>query len=175
MSAVAHRQTAPGVAVAVTVNGQPARRTVAAGRLLSELIRDDLHLTGTHVGCGTGACGSCTVLLDGEPVRSCLVLARQADGCSIETIEGVGTPDALHPIQAAFRTHHALQCGFCTPGFVMSAVALFRRNARPTAAAIDAMLQDHLCRCTGYRNIAEALHAVARGGAGTSAADTGAV
>lgn len=175
MSAVVPLHPAVGVTVSVTVNGQPARRSVAANRLLSELIRDDLHLTGTHVGCGTGACGSCTVLLDGEPVRACLVLARQADGASIETIESVGTPEALHPIQAAFRAHHALQCGFCTPGFVMSAVALFRRNARPTAAEIERVLQDHLCRCTGYRNIAEALHAVARDAApGSRAAENSA-
>ena len=148
----------------VTINGQPTCRAVSANKLLSELIRDDLGLTGTHVGCGTGACGSCTVLLDGEPVRSCLVLARQVDGSAVETIESVGTPDALHPIQAAFRVHHALQCGFCTPGFIMSAVALFRHNARPTDAEIDAVIQGHLCRCTGYRNIAEALRAVARDG-----------
>ena len=102
------------------------------------------------------------MLLDGEPVRACLVLARQADGSTIETIESVGTAEALHPIQAAFRAHHALQCGFCTPGLIMSAVALFRRNPCPTDAEIDDTLQGHLCRCTGYRNIAEALRAVAR-------------
>ena len=149
----------------LTVNGQSMRRAIPANRLLSELIRDDLRLTGTHVGCGTGACGSCTVLLDGDPVRACLVLAHQVDGSNVETIEGVGTPEALHPIQVAFRAHHALQCGFCTPGFIMSSLALFRRTARPSDAEIDAVLQGHLCRCTGYRTIAEALRAVARDGA----------
>ena len=150
------------VSLTLTVNGQLACHAVSANRLLSEFIRDDLRLTGTHVGCGTGACGSCTVLLDGEPVRACLMLARQAESSTVETIESVGTPEALHPIQTAFRAHHALQCGFCTPGFIMSAVALFRRNPRPTDAEIDDVVQGHLCRCTGYRNIAEALRAVAR-------------
>ena len=162
MSIDVRTQSAAVATVTVTVNGQLASRAVPANRLLSDLIRDDLQLTGTHVGCGTGACGSCTVLLDGDPVRACLVLARQADGSAVETIESVGTSQALHPIQAAFRAHHALQCGFCTPGFIMSALALFRRSACPTDAEIDDTLQGHLCRCTGYRNIAEALRTVAR-------------
>ncbi len=156
--------SAPSKAVVVTVNGQQSACSVRPRLLLSELLRDELRLTGTHVGCGTGACGSCTVLLDGEPVRSCLVLAAQADGATIETVESVGTPDALHPIQSALREHHGLQCGFCTPGFVMSAVALFRRSARPTRDEIDEMMQGHLCRCTGYRNISDALVSVANAG-----------
>jgi aerobic carbon-monoxide dehydrogenase small subunit len=156
--------TASSRTVSVRVNGQNTACTVSPRLLLSELLRDELRLTGTHVGCGTGACGSCTVLLDGEPVRSCLVLAAQADGSAIETIESVGAPDALHPIQAAFREHHGLQCGFCTPGFIMSAVALFRRSARPSRGEIDEMMQGHLCRCTGYRNIVEALVSVSDAG-----------
>lgn len=147
--------------IAVTVNGEPSDAAVPARLLLSEFLRDRLGLTGTHVGCGTGACGSCTVLLDGAPVRSCLVLAVQADGAAIETIEGVGAPERLHPVQQAFHDHHALQCGFCTPGLVMAAVALFRAAPRPAPEALEAMLQGHLCRCTGYRNIAEALASVA--------------
>jgi aerobic-type carbon monoxide dehydrogenase small subunit (CoxS/CutS family) len=105
------------------------------------------------------------VLLDGEPVRSCLLLALQADGARVETIEGVGTPEHLHPVQSAFQAHHALQCGFCTPGIVMSAVALFRRTPHPDEVEIATMLQDHLCRCTGYRNMVEALGTLAAAGA----------
>jgi len=156
--------TAPATSIALTVNGQRTECTVRPRLLLTELLRDELRLTGTHVGCGTGACGSCTVLLDGEPVRACLVLAVQADGAAIETVESVGTPESLHPIQAAFRAHHALQCGFCTPGFIMSAVALFRRSPCASEAEIAAMMQGHLCHCTGYRNITEALHSVANAG-----------
>jgi carbon-monoxide dehydrogenase small subunit len=147
--------------ISMTVNGQTMECGVRPRQLLTEVLRDDLQLTGTHVGCGTGHCGSCTVLLDGEPVRGCLTLAAQADGCSIETIESVGSQDALHPIQAAFRLHHALQCGFCTPGFIMSAVALFRRSPHPGSSEIEDMMQGHLCRCTGYRNIADALKSLA--------------
>jgi carbon-monoxide dehydrogenase small subunit len=153
--------TEPTYGLSLKVNGQPVESAVAPRLLLSELLRDELGLTGTHVGCGTGACGSCTVLLDGEPVRACLMLAIQADGAAVETVESVGSPDRLHPVQEAFEAHHALQCGFCTPGILMSAVALFRRNARPDDAEIETMLQGHLCRCTGYRNIVEALGAVA--------------
>ncbi|MET0314436.1 MAG: (2Fe-2S)-binding protein [Hansschlegelia sp.] len=153
--------TTPNTPISLTVNGERVERVVRHRLLLSELLRDELRLTGTHVGCGTGACGSCTVLLDGEPARSCLTLAVQADGMAVETVESVGTPEALHPIQAAFRAHHALQCGFCTPGFIMSAVALFRRSPKPAPAEIDDMVQGHLCRCTGYRNITEALRSVA--------------
>lgn len=153
--------TSPATSIALTVNGQRTECTVRPRLLLTELLRDELRLTGTHVGCGTGACGSCTVLLDGEPARACLVLAVQADGAAVETIESVGTPESLHPVQAAFRAHHALQCGFCTPGFIMSAVALFRRSPHASEAEIAATMQGHLCRCTGYRNITEALRSVA--------------
>ncbi len=156
--------TSPVTSIALTVNGQRTECSVRPRLLLTELLRDELRLTGTHVGCGTGACGSCTVLLDGEPARACLVLAVQADGAAVETIESVGTPESLHPVQAAFRAHHALQCGFCTPGFIMSAVALFRRSPRASEAEIAAVMQGHLCRCTGYRNIADALHSVANAG-----------
>lgn len=147
--------------IAATVNGEPAEATVPPRLLLSELLRDRLGLTGTHVGCGTGACGSCTVLVDGAPMRACLMLAVQADGATIETIESVGGPEGLHPVQQAFQDHHALQCGFCTPGIVMAAVSLFREDPQPSPEALDAMLQGHLCRCTGYRNIAEALATLA--------------
>ncbi|MFC7052045.1 (2Fe-2S)-binding protein [Hansschlegelia quercus] len=153
--------TSSAFQMTLTVNGERSDHAVRPRLLLSELLRDTLRLTGTHVGCGTGACGSCTVLLDGEPVRSCLTLAVQADGSEVETIESVGTPEALHPVQAAFNKSHALQCGFCTPGFIMSAVALFRRSAKPSGEQIDSMLQGHLCRCTGYRNIKEALRSAA--------------
>jgi carbon-monoxide dehydrogenase small subunit len=156
--------TSPATSFTLMVNGQRTECTVRPRLLLTELLRDELRLTGTHVGCGTGACGSCTVLLDGEPVRACLVLAVQADGATVETIESVGTPESLHPVQAAFRAHHALQCGFCTPGFIMSAVALFRRSPYASEAEIAAMMQGHLCRCTGYRNITEALRSVADAG-----------
>ena len=150
--------------VSLVVNGQLFELAIASRMLLSDFLRDGLGLTGTHVGCGTGACGSCTVLVDDEPVRACLMLALQAEGARVETIEYVGTPERLHPVQQAFQTHHALQCGFCTPGIVMSAVALFRRTPHPDEAQIGAMLQDHLCRCTGYRNMMEALSAVAASG-----------
>ena len=156
--------TSPAAPIALMVNGQRTGCTVRPRLRLTELLRDELRLTGTHVGCGTGACGSCTVLLDGGPIRACLVLAVQADGAAVETIESVGTPESLHPVQAAFRAHHALQCGFCTPGFIMSAVALFRRSPRASEAEIAATVQGHLCRCTGYRNITDALHSVANAG-----------
>jgi aerobic-type carbon monoxide dehydrogenase small subunit (CoxS/CutS family) len=145
----------------VTVNGEPIFAAVPSGRLLADFLRDELGLTGTHIGCGEGPCGSCTVLLNGEPVRSCLMLALQAQGCSIETIESVGTSTELHPVQAALHEHHALQCGFCTPGLVMSSVAMFRTNPHPSRGEIATMLQGHLCRCTGYRNIIEALETLA--------------
>jgi carbon-monoxide dehydrogenase small subunit len=147
--------------VSVTVNGERANLHVSPRRLLADLLRDDLGLTGTHVGCGTGECGSCTVIIDGETVRSCLTLAVQADGASIETIESVGSSGRLHPVQQAFHTHHALQCGFCTPGIVISAVALFRKNTKPADAEIAEVLQGHLCRCTGYRNMIDALRSIA--------------
>jgi carbon-monoxide dehydrogenase small subunit len=143
------------------VNGQVISARVASPLRLADFLRDQLGLTGTHIGCGEGPCGSCTVLLDGEPVRSCLMLALQAQGCSIETIESVGCDADLHPVQAALQQHHALQCGFCTPGLVMSAVSLFRNNPHPSRNEIATMLQGHLCRCTGYLNIIEAMETLA--------------
>jgi carbon-monoxide dehydrogenase small subunit len=147
--------------ISMMVNGEAVECAVRPRALLAEVLRDDLRLTGTHVGCGTGHCGSCTVLIDGEPVRSCLMLAVQAEGTTVETVESVGSQRELHAIQAAFQEHHALQCGFCTPGFIMSTVALFRRSPQPKTLEIDDMLQGHLCRCTGYRNIRDAVHSLA--------------
>jgi aerobic carbon-monoxide dehydrogenase small subunit len=147
--------------VNLIVNGQTISARVPPALRLADFLRDDLGLTGTHIGCGEGPCGSCTVLLDSQPVRSCLMLAVQAQGCSIETIEGVGGDTELHPVQAALHQHHALQCGFCTPGLVMSAVSLFRTNPHPSRNEIATMLQGHLCRCTGYLNIIEAMETLA--------------
>ncbi|PYO85231.1 MAG: (2Fe-2S)-binding protein [Gemmatimonadetes bacterium] len=143
----------------VTVNGIQYRRDVEPRLLLSDFLRQDLGLTGTHVGCEHGVCGACTVLLDGEPVRSCLMLAVQADGAELTTVEGLapGGPDELHPLQAAFRQAHALQCGFCTPGILMTLVAFLRDHAAPGDAEIRDALGGHLCRCTGYQNIIDAV------------------
>ena len=143
----------------VTVNGIQYRRDVEPRLLLSDFLRQDLGLTGTHVGCEHGVCGACTVLLDGEPVRSCLMLAVQADGAALTTVEGLapGGPDELHPLQSAFREAHALQCGFCTPGILMTLVAFLRDHAAPGEAEIRDVLGGHLCRCTGYQNIIDAV------------------
>jgi carbon-monoxide dehydrogenase small subunit len=141
----------------VTVNGVGHRRSVESRLLLSDFLRQDLGLTGTHVGCEHGVCGACTVLLDGEPVRSCLAFAVQAEGHEITTVEGLGTADDLHPLQAAFHQSHALQCGFCTPGFLMTLVAFLRDRATPTDADIRDELSGNLCRCTGYQNIVDAV------------------
>lgn len=131
-------------------------------KTLADFIREDLGLTGTHLGCEHGVCGACTVLLNGDPVRSCLMFAVQVDGAHIETVEGLASGETLHPIQAAFRDHHGLQCGFCTPGFLMSAVALLREVSQPTDEQILETLGGHLCRCTGYQGIIEAVRAAAR-------------
>ena len=143
----------------VTVNGIQYRRDVEPRHRLSDFLRQDLGLTGTHVGCEHGVCGACTVLLDGEPVRSCLMLAVQADGAALTTVEGLapGGPDELHPLQTAFREAHALQCGFCTPGILMTLVAFLRDHAAPGEAEIRDALGGHLCRCTGYQNIIDAV------------------
>jgi aerobic carbon-monoxide dehydrogenase small subunit len=149
-------------AVTIEING--ARRTieVPARKLLVQLIRDDLGLTGTHVGCDTSQCGACTVEIDGRAVKSCTVLAVMADGVSITTIEGVSPPGAtLDPVQAAFHEHHALQCGFCTPGMVMSVRELLKNNPDPTEAEIRHGLAGNICRCTGYHNIVRAVEALA--------------
>jgi len=148
------------VKVSLTVNGTRHEREVAPSTLLVDLIRNHLGLTGTHVGCDTSQCGACTVHLDGRSVKSCTMLALQADGRSITTIEGIGGTDALHPMQAAFRECHALQCGFCTPGMIMSAIDLVQRGDARDEASVRAGLEGNLCRCTGYHNIVRAvLHA----------------
>lgn len=147
--------------VRVKVNGTVWERPVKVRRLLSDFLREDLGLTGTHVGCEHGVCGACTVLLDGEPVRSCLMLAVQADGAEIETVEGLARDGELHPLQRAFWEHHAVQCGFCTPGFLMTAAWMLRRNPRPTEEQVREALAGNLCRCTGYHNIVRAVLAAA--------------
>jgi carbon-monoxide dehydrogenase small subunit len=147
------------------VNGEQIELEVAARRLLVHVIRDDLGLTGTHVGCDTGNCGACTIHLDGEPVKSCMMLAVQADGAKIGTIEGLAGDGELTPLQQAFNTHHALQCGYCTPGMLMSATALLERNPHPTEDEVRYALQGNICRCTGYVNIVEAVVAAGGGSA----------
>ena len=150
--------------IAFTLNGQRVERTVEARLLLSDFLRHDLELTGTHVGCEHGVCGACTVLLDGEAVRSCLVFAVQVDGARVETVESLGTEQALSPLQESFREAHGLQCGFCTPGILMTLVPFLRDNPSPNEDEIRGALSGNLCRCTGYANIIEAVKiAVARG------------
>lgn len=149
------------VAVEVTVNGQSYRREVEPRLLLVQLLREELRLTGTHIGCDTTYCGACTVLLNGEPVKSCTVLAVQADGGQILTVEGLEKDGELHPLQRAFSEHHGLQCGYCTPGMLMSAYALLERNPDPGLKEIRKGIQGNLCRCTGYQNIFTAISAAA--------------
>lgn len=149
--------------IEVTVNGQHYERSVPVRLLLSDFIRHELQLTGTHVGCEHGVCGCCTVLLNGEAVRSCLMLAVQADGMAITTIEGMaGTQSELHPIQQAFREKHGLQCGFCTPGIIMTVHAMLHENPAPSEEQIRHELSGNLCRCTGYQNIVEAVKLAAQ-------------
>ena len=143
--------------VSLTVNDEAITADVPDNTLLVELLRDHLGLTGTHVGCDTSQCGACTVHLDGIAVKACTVLAAQADGTAVATIEGIGSPEALHPMQAAFRECHGLQCGFCTPGMIMSALDLVRRNADPDEATVRRELEGNFCRCTGYHNIVRAV------------------
>jgi carbon-monoxide dehydrogenase small subunit len=145
------------VSVQVTVNGEPRRVEVEPRLLLVHLLRDQLGLTGTHVGCDTSNCGACTVHLDGESVKSCTVLAVQADGAEIQTIEGLGTEGDLHPLQEAFWKAHGLQCGYCTPGMIMAAADLLQRNPDPTEEEVRHGLEGNLCRCTGYHNIVKAV------------------
>jgi len=152
-------------AIAVTVNGTVYEREVEARKLLIHFIRDDLDLTGSHIGCDTGNCGACSVLVDGTLVKSCMLLAVQADGAEIETVEGLAEGDELTTLQQAFSDHHALQCGYCTPGMLMSATALLRANPSPTEDQIRKALQGNICRCTGYWNIFEAVGAAAERGA----------
>jgi aerobic-type carbon monoxide dehydrogenase small subunit (CoxS/CutS family) len=141
----------------ITVNGRRRREEVEPRLLLSDFLRHTLGLTGTHVGCEHGVCGACTVRLDGRAVRACLLLAVQADGASIETVEGLARDGGLSPLQAAFRECHALQCGFCTPGILMAASDLLEREGQPTREEIADMLSGHLCRCTGYEPIVAAI------------------
>jgi carbon-monoxide dehydrogenase small subunit len=147
--------------ITVTVNGESYERSVEPRLLLSDFLRHELSLTGTHVGCEHGVCGTCTVLVDGMAARSCLCLAVQADGLTIETVESLGSIDALHPVQQAFWEKHGLQCGFCTPGMLMSAVELLRANPNPDRDAIVDAIGGNLCRCTGYQNIIAAVERAA--------------
>ncbi|MER7131697.1 (2Fe-2S)-binding protein [Streptosporangium saharense] len=150
------------VAITLTVNGVVRRVTVPGRRLLSDCLRHDLGLTGTHVGCEHGVCGCCTVLLDGEPVRSCLMFAATADGHEVTTVEGLAEPDGtLSPVQRAFAECHGLQCGFCTPGFLCTVTALLRDNPAPAEEEVVEGLSGNLCRCTGYQNIVRAVHRAA--------------
>ncbi len=146
--------------VTLTVNGKTVSKSVEGRTLLSNLLRDDLHLTGTHVGCDTSQCGACVVHVNGEAVKSCTMFAAEADGAEVKTIEGMANADgSLSTIQAAFQEHHGLQCGFCTPGMVMSAAALLKDNPKPSEAEIREYLEGNLCRCTGYHNIVKSIMA----------------
>jgi aerobic carbon-monoxide dehydrogenase small subunit len=145
--------------VNVEVNGTTYEREVEARRLLIHFLRDDLDLTGSHVGCDTGNCGACSVILDGTLVKSCMLLAVQADGAKVETVEGLADEEQLSPLQQAFGDHHALQCGYCTPGMLMSATALLRQSPTPSDEEIAKALQGNICRCTGYWNIFKAVKA----------------
>lgn len=151
--------------ISLRVNGMEYSRGVEARLLLSDFLRHELDLTGTHVGCEHGVCGACTILLDGEPVRSCLMFAVQADGHEIETVEGLALgEDELHPVQQAFWDAHGLQCGFCTPGILMTVVAFLKENPKPTDMEIREAISGNLCRCTGYQNIVSAVKLAAERG-----------
>jgi len=147
--------------VTVTVNGKQASTEVPAGTLLVELIREHLGLTGTHIGCDTSQCGACVVHVDGQSMKSCTMLAVEANGASVTTIEGLADSGTLHPMQEAFHEQHGLQCGYCTPGMVMSAVDLLEHNPDPTEAEIRTWLEGNICRCTGYHNIVRAVQQAA--------------
>ncbi len=155
----AQRAVETSKTITVEVNGTTYEREVESRRLLVHLLRDDLDLTGTHVGCDTGNCGACSVILDGTLVKSCMLLAVQADGASIETVEGLAEEDQLNELQQAFTDHHALQCGYCTPGMLMSATALLRQSSSPSDEEITRAIQGNICRCTGYWNIVKAIKA----------------
>ena len=152
----------PRVSVSVEVNGTRYERDVEPRLLLVHFLRDELGLTGTHVGCDTSNCGACTVHLNGEAVKSCTVLAVQADGSAVTTIEGMGTEGDLHPVQEAFWEHHGLQCGYCTPGMIMASADLLTRNPDPSEEDVREALAGNLCRCTGYQNIVKAVMAAAK-------------
>ncbi|MEE8144413.1 MAG: (2Fe-2S)-binding protein [Kiloniellales bacterium] len=148
--------------VSMTVNGQLVTGNVEGRTLLVEFLRQQLSLTGTHVGCDTSQCGACVVHVDGQSIKSCTMLALQAEGREVTTIEGLAQNGELHPMQAAFKEHHGLQCGFCTPGMVMSAIDLLQSNSDPSEADIRKWLEGNICRCTGYHNIVKAIHAAAQ-------------
>jgi carbon-monoxide dehydrogenase small subunit len=145
------------VPIQLKVNGRPIQADIDPRTLLVQLLREQLHLTGTHVGCDTAQCGCCTVHLDGQAVKSCSILALQAQGRQVVTIEGIGQGEALHPVQQAFRDCHGLQCGYCTPGMVMSAIDLLKRHPKPTEEQVREGLEGNLCRCTGYENIVKSV------------------
>jgi carbon-monoxide dehydrogenase small subunit len=149
-------------AIRVTVNGRVYERTVEVRKTLADFLRDDLDLTGTHLGCEHGVCGACTIVVDGAAVRSCLMFAAQAHGRDIQTVEGLADGDRLNPLQEAFREHHGLQCGFCTPGFLMTLTCFLRETPDPTEAQVREAISGNLCRCTGYKNIVTAALAAAR-------------
>ena len=146
--------------IKVTVNGVTFEREVEPRLSLADFLRHELGLTGTHVGCEQGVCGACTIILNGDSVRACLCFAVQADGCEIETVEGLGTVDNMDPLQQSFQAHHALQCGFCTPGMLMTGVDLLRKYPLATDAEIREGLSGNLCRCTGYEHVVQAIRAV---------------
>jgi len=149
-------------AIELTVNGEKLRQTVLARQLLVHFIRDTLGMRGTHIGCDTGSCGACSVIVDGKLVKSCMMLAPQADGAEIETIEGIAQDGELTPVQKAFHEQHGLQCGYCTPGLVMAATFLLRRNPNPSEEEIRRAVRGNICRCTGYVNIIRSIEAAAR-------------
>ena len=149
--------------IELSVNGTTYRRTVESRILLSDFLRHDLELAGTHVGCEHGVCGACTILLDGAPIRSCLMLAVQANGRELSTVEGLaGTDGELHPVQQAMHDHHGLQCGYCTPGILMTMTAYLKQNPQPSEHEVREALSGNLCRCTGYQNIVDAMLAAAQ-------------
>jgi carbon-monoxide dehydrogenase small subunit len=152
-------------AIEFTLNGERVKATVESRQLLVHFLRDTLGLKGTHVGCDTGSCGACSLIVDGKLIKSCMMLAPQADGCEIETIEGVAQNGQLTPVQQAFNEQHGLQCGYCTPGVVMAATFLLRRNPSPSEEEIRRGVRGNICRCTGYVNIVRSIESAARAGA----------
>jgi aerobic carbon-monoxide dehydrogenase small subunit len=149
-------------AIAVTINGERYERTVLARQLLVHFIRDTLGLKGTHIGCDTGNCGACTIILNGKTIKSCMMLAAQADGAEIETVEGLSSDGELNDLQEAFHKHHGLQCGYCTPGLLMSATHLLRQNPNPSEEEIRRGVRGNICRCTGYVNVVKAIEEASR-------------
>ncbi len=153
-------------AIECTINGESVSATVEARQLLVHFLRDSLGMKGTHIGCDTGSCGACSVIVDGKLIKSCMMLAAQADGAEVETIEGIAGDGELTPVQRAFHENHGLQCGYCTPGLVMAATFLLRRNPQPTTDEIRRAVRGNICRCTGYVNIIRSIESAARGNSG---------